>query len=238
MQPRPHLNRTGSTPGLTDLIDLSHPIEHGMITYPGLPGPVIADHLSRAASRERYKGEAEFQIGRIEMVANTGTYLDAPSHRFEDGTDLSQLPLTSIANLRGLLVHLNDRALRVDHLAGLYVRGAALLVHTGWSKHWRSEAYGGADHPYVSREAATHLAESGVALVGIDSVNIDDMADMSRPAHTILLRNGIPVVEHLTNLDALGDGAFTFYAIPPRVRGMGTFPVRAFAAVSSVYPRA
>ena len=218
---------------MTDLIDLSHPIEHGMTTYPGLPGPVIADHLGRADSRERYRGEAEFQIGRIEMVANTGTYLDAPSHRDEDGADLAGLPLTSLANLRGVLVHLHERALRADHVAGLDLRGAALLVHTGWSSHWRTDAYGRADHPYVSREAAAYLAESGVALVGIDSVNIDDMADMSRPAHTLLLRAGIPVVEHLTNLDALGDAPFTFFAVPPRVRGMGTFPVRAFAATLS-----
>ena len=213
------------------LIDLSHPIEHGMLTYPGLPGPVIADHLSRAASRERYRGEAEFHIGRIEMVANTGTYIDAPFHRFEDAPDIGQLPLASVAHVRGVLVHLpaGQRALEVDDLAELDLRGAALLVHTGWSRHWRSEAYAQADHPYVSRAAAQHLAESGVALVGIDSVNIDDMADASRPAHTLLLRRGIPVVEHLTNLDTLDDRPFTFFAVPAPVRGLGTFPVRAFA---------
>ncbi len=216
---------------MTQLIDLSHPIEHGMITYPGLPAPVIADHLSRADSRERYRGEAEFQIGRIEMVANTGTYLDAPSHRFEDGADLDGLPLASLANLRGVLVHLRERALRAEHVTGLDLRGAALVVQTGWSQHWRTDAYGGAEHPYVSREAAAYLAESGVALVGIDSVNIDDMTDLSRPAHTLLLRAGIPIVEHLTNLEALGERAFTFFAVPPRVRGMGTFAVRAFAAI-------
>jgi kynurenine formamidase len=212
------------------LIDLSHPIEHGMITYPGLPGPVIADHLSRADSAERYRGEAQFQIGRIEMVANTGTYLDAPSHRYEDGADLAGLPLSSIASLRGVLVRLEERALRTDHLRGLDLTGAALLVHTEWSRHWRTDSYGAADHPYVSREAAALLAESGVALVGIDSVNIDDMADLSRPAHTLLLRAGIPVVEHLTNLASLAGRDFTFFAVPPRVRGMGTFPVRAFAS--------
>jgi arylformamidase len=216
------------------LIDLSHAIEHGMLTYPGLPGPVIADHLSREASRERYRGEAEFHIGRIEMVANTGTYIDAPFHRFADAPDIGELPLAGVANLRGAIVHLpaHRRALEVDDVAALDLRGAALLVHTGWSRHWRSEAYAGAEHPYVSRAAAQHLAESGVALVGIDSVNIDDMADASRPAHTLLLRHGIPIVEHLTNLDALGDRPFTFFAAPAPVRGMGTFPVRAFALAS------
>jgi kynurenine formamidase len=212
------------------LIDLSHEIEAGMVTYPGLPAPVVTDHLSRDASRERYRGEAEFQIGRIEMVANTGTYIDAPSHRFEGAADIGALPLVRVAFLRGVLVHLRERALTVEHLAALDLRDAALLVHTGWSQHWRTDAYGRADHPYVSRAAAEFLAQSGVALVGIDSVNIDDMADMSRPAHTFLLRASIPVVEHLTNLDALGDRPFTFFAVPAPVRGMGTFPVRAFAA--------
>ncbi len=217
-----------------ELVDLSHAIEHGMVTYPGLPAPAIAEHLSREASRERYRGESEFHIGRIDMVANTGTYIDAPFHRFDGAPDIGQLPLAAVANLRGVLVHLpqEQRALEVDALRTLDLRGAALLIHSGWSRHWRTEKYGGADHPYVSREAAEYLGGSGVALVGIDSVNIDDMADGSRPAHTVLLRNGIPVVEHLTNLGALGDRPFTFFAVPAPVRGMGTFPVRAFAAMA------
>jgi kynurenine formamidase len=217
-----------------ELIDLSHPIEHGMLTYPGLPAPVIADHLSRAASRERYGGQAEFHIARIEMVANTGTYIDAPFHRFEDAPDIGQLPLACIADLRGVVVQLppGARSLDAGVVEGLSLRGHALLVHTGWSRHWRSDAYAGADHPFVSRGAAEVLAASGVALVGIDSVNIDDMADASRPAHTLLLRQGIPVVEHLTSLHALNDRPFTFFAVPAPVRGMGTFPVRAFAMVS------
>jgi kynurenine formamidase len=215
------------------LVDLSHEIEAGMFTYPGFPTPVITDYLSRADSRERYRGEAEFHIGRIEMIANTGTYIDAAFHRFEGAQDVGQLPLAGIAYLRGVLVHLpeDQRSLGVDALAGLELRGAALLVHTEWSRHWRTGEYGRADHAYVSREAAGYLAESGVALVGIDSVNIDDMADASRPAHTLLLRKGIPIVEHLTNLSALGDHPFTFFAVPPPVRGMGTFSVRAFASV-------
>jgi kynurenine formamidase len=213
------------------LIDLSHPIEHGMITYPGLPGPVIADHLTRAASRERYDGEAEFHIGKIEMVANTGTYLDAPFHRFGEGADIAQLPLARLAALRGVLVRLPDgrRALEPEDVRDADLRDAALLVHTGWSRHFRHDAYARADHPYVSRAAAEFLSESRVALVGIDSVNIDDMADPARPAHTLLLRAGIPVVEHLTNLASLHGQHFTFFAVPAPVRGMGTFPVRAFA---------
>jgi arylformamidase len=216
-----------------ELIDLSHAIEHGMLTYPHMPAPLISDHLSRAASREQYRGEAEFHIARIEMVANTGTYIDAPFHRFEGGPDIGQLPLAGVANLRGAIVSLpaGQRALDVEDVRGLDLRGAALLVHTGWSRHWRSEKYFAADHPYVSRAAAEYLAGSGVALVGIDSVNIDDMADPSRPAHTLLLGEGIPVVEHLTNVGALPDRPFTFFAVPAPVRGMGTFPVRAFAAI-------
>ncbi|HYR28130.1 MAG TPA: cyclase family protein [Thermoanaerobaculia bacterium] len=202
-----------------------------MVTYPGLPAPRIADHLSRADSREKYRGEAEFHIAKIEMVANTGTYLDAPSHRFESGEDIGQLALEKVAFLRGVVVRITDRALEPAHLKGLDLNGAALLVHTNWSQHWRTDAYGRADHPFVARAAAEHLAAAGVALVGIDSVNIDDMADPSRPAHTTLLRAGIPIVEHLTNLANLGDRPFTFFAVPPRVRGMGTFSVRAFAVL-------
>lgn len=212
------------------LIDLSHEIEAGMITYPGLPAPEISDLLTREASRERYGGLAEFHIARIDMVANTGTYIDAPSHRDADGADIGELPLSSLAFLRGVLVHLGERSLRVEHVRDLDLRGTALLVHTGWSKYWRTEEYA-KDNPFVTREAAEYLADSGVSLVGIDSVNIDDMADLSRPAHTALLRASIPVVEHLTNLDAIGTRPFTFFAVPPRVRGMGTFPVGAFAAV-------
>lgn len=215
-----------------ELVDLSHPIEHGMVTFPGLPGPIVTDHLSRAASRERYRGEAEFHIARIDMVANTGTYIDAPFHRYPDGADIGQLPLARTANVPGTVVHLpqGQRALEAHHVEGIELRGMALLIHTGWSRHWRRETYGAPDHPYVSRAAAQYLVDSGVSLVGIDSVNIDDMADAARPAHTILLRNGIPIVEHLTNLVALGDRPFAFFAVPAPMRGVGTFAVRAFAA--------
>jgi arylformamidase len=216
---------------MAELIDLSHAVEHGMVTYKGLPAPVISDHLGRAASRAAYGGEAEFQIGRIEMVANTGTYLDAPFHRFAAGKDLSELPLPSLANLRGLKVSApgtRTRALGPELFDGLDVRGRAVLVHTGWARRWRTEEYF-SGHPFLTRAAARRLADEGAALVGIDSYNIDDTADLSRPAHTILLGAEIPVVEHLCRLDAVPAEGFRFFAVPVKVRGFGTFPVRAFA---------
>jgi len=217
----------------SQLIDLSHQVEAGMVTYPGLPGPEISDYLSRAASHERYQGQAEFQIARIDMVANTGTYLDAPFHRFPDGRDVGQLPLATVANLPGIVIALPNgkRALEAADLAPFDLSGRAVLVHTGWSRHWRTPAYGDGDHPYVSRDAAQHLADAGAALVGIDSVNIDSTADSSRPAHTILLSHDIPVVEHLTNLEALAQRPFRFFAVPPPIRGVGTFAIRAFGVL-------
>src|SRR3954454_21660993 len=185
------------------LIDLSHAVEDGMVTYPGLPGPVITDHLSREASRERYAPGTEFQIGRIDMVANTGTYLDAPSHRWADGVDLAGLALESLALLSGVLVSHEGPAIDADAFENLAVGGAAVLVHTGWDRHWGTDAYGGPGAPYLTEAAAALLAESGAALVGIDSVNIDDATDGTRPAHTVLLRAGIPIVEHLRGLDQL-----------------------------------
>ena len=195
-----------------------------MVTYPGLPEPVISDWLSRDASRERYGGQAEFHIGRIDMIANTGTYLDTPSHRHPDGFDLAGLPLESVAGVPGVVVTLEELE-RAD------VRGRAVLIHTGWSRHWRTPEYGDEEHPFVSAAQAEWLARSGATIVGIDCVNIDNARDLARPAHTTLLRHDIPIVEHLTNLDALAGTAFTFFAVPVKVRGMGTFPVRAFAVV-------
>jgi kynurenine formamidase len=214
------------------LIDLSHVVEHGMITYPGLPGPVITDHLTREASRERYAPGTEFQIGRIDMVANTGTYLDAPAHRWADGADLAGLALESLALLPGVIVRDPGPEIDVSAFDGLEVAGAAVLVHTGWDEHWGSDRYGGPGAPFHTLAAAPALVDRGAALVGIDSVNIDDTADGTRPAHTVLLRAGIPIVEHLRGLEQVRDGErFTFTAVPVAVRGMGTFPVRAFAAV-------
>lgn len=219
---------------MTKFVDLSHEVEHGMVTYRGLPPPVIGEHLSRAASRALYAEGTEFHIGRIEMVANTGTYLDAPFHRFADGRDLAALPLSSLADLEGVTVRhdaeAGGRAVDVGAFDGLDVRGRAVLVHTGWARHWRTERYFDG-HPFLTRDAARHLAAAGAALVGIDSYNIDDTADAARPAHTALLRADVPIVEHLCNLDALPRGGYRFFAVPVKVRAFGTFPVRAFAVV-------
>jgi kynurenine formamidase len=215
------------------LIDVSHVIESGMITYKGLPAPLVCDYLSREASRKVYAPGTEFHIGKIEMVANTGTYLDAPFHRFADGVDVADLPLEKLAHLPALVVRIDSasgRAVTRNAFAGLDVRGKAVLVQTGWDRHWRTDQYF-EGHPFLTSDAARHLAEAGAALVGIDSLNIDDTADLSRPVHTALLGAGIPVAEHLTGLAQLPDDDFRFYAVPVKVRGMGTFPVRAFGIV-------
>jgi kynurenine formamidase len=217
------------------LIDLSHEIEHGMITYPGLAAPVISDWLSRDASRTRYAPGTTFQIGKIEMIANTGTYMDAPFHRHPEGADIAAYPLEAIADLDGLVVRataLSDRAVDATIFRGMDVRRKAVLVHTGWDAHWRTPAYG-SGHPFLTRDAAEHLTRAGAALVGIDSLNIDDTADGARPAHTLLLGAGIPIVEHMTNLGALPDVGFRFFAVPAKVKGMGSFPVRSFARVEA-----
>ena len=217
-------------------IDLSHVIEDGLITYRGLPAPIICDFLSREESRKHYAPGTEFQIGKIEMVANTGTYLDSPFHRYEDGKDLSELELTSVADLDGKVVRAEgegQRAIDKAALGEIDVRGKAVLVHTGWAAHWRTDQYF-EGHPFLTRGAAQFLADQGAALVGIDSYNIDDTADLSRPAHSILLGAGIPIVEHMCNLEQLpgdGSGDFRFFAVPVKVKGMGTFPVRAFAII-------
>lgn len=217
--------------GAPRLLDLSHTIEHGMVTYRGLPAPLICDYLSRAESRAHYEEGTEFQIGRIDMVANTGTYIDMPFHRHADGHDLAGLPLERAADLPGLLVRVTGNAgLAIDwtHLAPFDCRGHAVLVHTGWDRHWRSDAYF-ENHPFLTEKAAIWLRDNGAALVGIDSYNIDDTRTRRRPAHTVLLAAGIPIVEHLTGLDALPASGFRFSAVPPKIRGMGTFPVRAHA---------
>ena len=213
-------------------IDLSHVIQDGMITYQGLPGPKICDHLSREDSKQHYAEETTFQIGKIEMVANTGTYIDAPFHRYQEGKDLSQLDFASVANLDGVLLHADPatRAISSDVFKGKDLKGKAVLIHTGWNRHWGTEPYF-KDHPYLTRESAEYLKLEGAALVGIDSLNIDDNTDGTRPTHTILLGGGIPIVEHLCNLDALPDNGFKFFAVPTPVKGMGSFPVRAFAVI-------
>ena len=217
---------------MTHFIELSHIIEDGMITYAGLPGPVISDHTSREASREHYAAGTTFQIGKIDMVANTGTYIDAPFHRYAKGSDLSQLEITSVANLDGLVVHVDEavRAIRPEIFNGREVKDKAVLVHTGWSRHWGGNPYFH-DYPYLTRESAEYLKTSGAVLVGIDSLNIDDNNDGSRPAHTILLGADSPIVEHLCNLGDLPGDGFKFFAVPAPVKGMGSFPVRAFGII-------
>ena len=214
------------------LIDLSHAIEDGLITYKGLPAPLICDHLSREASRANYDPGTEFQIGRIDMVGNTGTYLDTPVHRYADGEDLSEVGLDRVAGLCGIVVRAPDiQAVDADRFRGLNLRGKAVLVHTGWARHWRTDAYF-EDHPFLTETAAGLLVESGAALVGIDSHNIDDTRTRARPAHTLLLGAGIPICEHMRGLELLPDAGFRFTAAPPKIRAFGTFPVRAFAEIS------
>ena len=215
------------------LVDLSHTIENGMITYKGLPGPEITDHLSREQSRANYAEGTEFQIGRISMVANTGTYLDTPFHRFPGGRDLAGLELSTLAELPGVLVRADrsrGRAITRDAFRGIELRAKAVLVHTGWDAHWRTAQYSDG-HPFLTEDAAAYLKESGVVLVGIDSFNIDDTANKRRPVHTILLGAGIHVVEHLRGLEQLPTSEFRFSAVPAKVKGMGTFPVRAYATL-------
>ena len=221
------------TSDAAQFIDLSHTIESGMITYKGLPAPLICDHLSREQSRSIYAPGTEFQIGRIEMVSNTGTYLDTPFHRFADGVDLSGLTLESVSDLPGMVVRVDasqSRAVDRAHFGALEVRGRAVLVHTGWDRHWRTDRYF-EGFPFLTEQAAIYLRDAGAALVGIDSHNIDDTSTGERPVHTTLLRAGIPIVEHMTNLGALPLRGFHFTAVPPKISGMGTFPVRAHARV-------
>jgi arylformamidase len=210
-------------------IDLSHTIEHGMVTYKGMPGPVVSDYRSREESRKYYAEGTEFHIGKIEMVANTGTYVDAPFHRFSRGKDLSELPLESLADVPGTRVSAGPaRAIDADSFQGRELTGRAVLVHTGWSRHWLTQNYF-EDPPFLTRAAAELLVKSRAALVGIDSMNIDDIHDKTRPVHTLLLEANIPVVEHLTNLENIPAEGFRFFAVPVKVRSFGSFPVRAFA---------
>jgi kynurenine formamidase len=214
------------------LVDLSHTIVHGMTTYPGLPGPLICDFLSREASRGRYAPGVEFQIGKIEMVANTGTYVDAPFHRYAGAKDLSQLPLESLAGLEAVVIRGPSvaRAIDRDAFIGRDLGGKAVLVRTGWDVHWGTPAYLDGN-PFLTAEAAEYLVAEGAALVGIDSLNIDDIKDLTRPVHSALLGAEIPIVEHLCNLGALPDAGFRFSAVPAKVAGVGTWPVRAFASL-------
>jgi len=220
-------------PDARRFVDLSHTIEGGMITYKGFPAPLVCDHLSHVASRANYAPGTEFQIGRIEMVGNTGTYIDSPYHRYADGDDVADFALDSIAAVDAVVVRVNgarDRAIPRSAFVPFDVRGKAVLVHTGWDRHWRTDQYF-EGHPFLTADAATHLRDAGVTLVGIDSLNIDDTTNPTRPVHTTLLGAGIPIVEHLCALEDVPTAGFRFSAVPPKVRGIGTFPVRAFATL-------
>jgi arylformamidase len=217
------------------LIDVSHTVESGMLTYKGLPAPIICDYLSREASRKLYSAGTEFQIGRIDMVANTGTYIDSPFHRYADGADLSDLPLTSLANLSCLVARIEpsaNRAIDVLPIAAADVRGNAVLIRTDWARHWRTDAYF-EGFPHLTGRLAQRLRDAGAMLVGIDSHNIDSTDTGERPVHSTLLGADIPIVEHLCGLDAVPDRGAKFFAVPVKVKGFGTFPVRAFAAIEN-----
>jgi kynurenine formamidase len=214
-------------------VELSHVIEAGMVTLPSLPPPEITMHLTREASRASYAPGTTFEIGRISMVANTGTYLDSPYHRFEAGADLAEVGLEKLAELPAVVIRLvdaSDSAISPESLPAHEVRGRAVLLHTGDDSRFGTPDYL-TDASFLSREGATWLVEHGATLVGIDAANIDDMSDANRPAHTILLEAGVPIVEHLTGLDAVPVTGATFTAVPPRIRRFATFPVRAFASV-------
>ena len=216
------------------LVDLSHVIEEGMATFKGFPGPVLCDFWTREGSASHYDDGSSFQIGRIDMIANTGTYVDSPFHRYADGADLADLNLESLADLDALVVRKPfEDGLPTDaaDFSGLDVRGKAVLVHSGWDRHWRTDAYFD-DHPFLTADAAEWLVENGASFVGIDSHNIDDTRTRSRPVHSKLLAAGIPIGEHLTNLQSVPDFGFRFSAVPPKVKGMGTFPVRAYARLA------
>ncbi|HZD54565.1 MAG TPA: cyclase family protein [Woeseiaceae bacterium] len=217
------------------LVDLSHPIEHGVITYKGLPAPAVCDYLSREASRENYAAGTEFHIGRITMVANTGTYVDSPFHRYAEGVDVAGLDLAALTALEGTVVRATgrtERAIGPEMFAASNVAGRAVLVHTGWARHWGTEPYFDG-HPYLTAASAEHLRDSGAVLVGIDSLNIDATDGGERPVHTLLLGAGIPIVEHLRGLEQLPPDGFEFSAVPAPVRGLGSFPVRAYARLPS-----
>lgn len=215
------------------LVELSHVISAGMITYPGLPGPEIAPHLTREESHHHYDAGTEFAIDRISMVGNTGTYLDSPYHRFAGGADLADVPLDAVADLPLVVVRVTDsadRGIAPHTITPFDVVGAAVLLHTGWDRNWGTPNYGDAA-PFLTEAAARQLVDSGTRLVGIDSVNIDDTTGTARPAHSILLAAGVPVLEHLTGLSQLPVTGARLHAAPPRIRAFGTFPVRAYALV-------
>jgi arylformamidase len=227
----PHKRKPVNTTGKSMYIDLSHTIENGLVTYKGLPAPIICDYLSREDSKKFYSEGTQFQIGKIEMVSNTGTYIDCPFHRFENGKDLSETSLEAFTDLEGIVIRVpceEGLAITRERVGNFEIRNRAVLLHTGWDKHWNTPTYY-ENHPYVTEEAAQYLRDCNVKLVGIDSHNIDNTSGSSRPVHTTLLGSEILIVEHLCNLYLVPDEDFLFSAIPPKFKGVGTFPVRAMA---------
>ncbi len=215
------------------LIDLSHTIENGLITYKGLPAPIICDYLSREESKKLYGEGTEFHIGKIEMVANTGTYIDCPFHRFSDGKDFSLVGLESFTDLDAIVISVPfTKTLEIteEHIKPYEIKNRAVLFHTGWDKYWNTEKYY-ENNPHLSQGAAEYLKKSQVKLAGIDSLNIDSTNSKDRPVHTVLLGAEILIVEHLCNLNSLPKDGFKFSALPPKIKGMGSFPVRAFARI-------
>jgi arylformamidase len=216
----------------TVVIDLSHVIRDGMPAYPGLPRPVVGLHTDHAASRAQYDDRAEFAIGRFELVGNVGTYLDSPFHRYRDGADVSALPLAALVALPTVVVEVSEAARRARRLDPLLasagpLAGRAVLFRTGWDERWGSAAYW-EPGPYLGEAVLDQLVHARPAVVGVDFWNVDDPRDPSRPAHTRLLGAGIPVVEHLTHLGDIPDGARTFF-VPLAIQGAPSVPVRAFA---------
>jgi len=227
---------TEDAPRPRRLVDLSHTIRAGMVTYPGLPGPVITPHLTREASAEHYAPGTTFTIDTLTLLGNTSTYLDSPFHRYADGADLADLELERLVDLPAEVFHLQGaapRGITAEELVGRDVRGKAVLLHTGWDSYFGTPAYG--EHaPFLAADGVAHLLAAGVTLVGIDSVNLDDTAPEARgerPAHSGFLGAGVPVVEHLTNLGQLPESGARVTAVPPKIESFGTFPVRAFASV-------
>ena len=214
------------------LIDLSHTVEDGMVTYKGIPAPIICDYLTREASKAYYTEGTTFHIGKLEMVANTGTYIDSPFHRYADGKDLSELSLSTIADLEGIVfrVDLEQTSLGPEIFGDADVKGKAVLVHTSWAQYWRTDQYF-EGHPHLTEAAALWLRDAGATLVGIDSYNIDSTSTGARPAHSVLLGADIPIVEHMCGLEQIPEHGFKFNAVPVKVKKFGTFPVRAYAVV-------
>jgi len=214
------------------LVDLSHTIAAGLVTCPGIPAPSVQPHLRRAESRSHYAEGTEFAIDVITLAGNTGTYLVSPYYRYPDGADLADLELETLVDLQIQLFRLTDVTERGIPASVFYDRalqGTAVLLHTGWDRHFGTPSYA-TGAPYLSGDGAAYLINAGVVLVGIDSINIDDAeTSRERPALSLLLAAGVHVVEHLTNLASVPPTGARFTAVPPRVREFGTFPVRAFA---------